>query len=152
MSATGVPLGFTVCPTPDGRFADAVGPLYIRRDKQSVQYGFRVEERHSNIRGALHGGMTLTLADQVLGLTVFEAVGGQPIATISLNADFVAPAFPGDWLEGQAEIIRTTRSLVFVRGLLSRGADVVLTATGVWKVFRTPRGESAAPQARDREP
>lgn len=129
------PEGFAPCDIADGDFADMVGPLYVRRDAAGTSYGFRVEPRHGNVRGSIHGGMLMTLADQVLGLTVAEAVDHAPLATVSLNNDFVAGATPGDWLEGRAEIVRRTRSLVFVRGAIRRGEDVVLSASGVWRHF-----------------
>ena len=130
-----VPDGFVACDWFDGQFADLVGPLWVRRDAEADLYGFRVEVRHCNARGSIHGGMLMTFADQVLGLAVTRSVGPVPIATISLNSDFVAGAGPGDWLIGRGEIIRRTRSLAFVRGSLCRGDEVVLSASGVWRHF-----------------
>lgn len=75
MQVAAIPENFVVCPTPDGQFAEMVGPLYLQRDASGTSYGFRVEARHSNVRGNIHGGMLMTLADQILGLTVVETVG-----------------------------------------------------------------------------
>lgn len=127
------PPGFVPCDIADGRFADMVGPLYVRRDAQGSCFGLRAEARHGNVRGSVHGGMLMTLADQVLGLTVLEAVDLAPMATISLNCDFVSAAMPGEWIEGRAAVVRTTRSIVFVRGTLTVREAVVLTASGIWK-------------------
>lgn len=142
MDATYMPAGFVRCTTPDGRFADMVGPLYVCRDEGGTSYGFRVEARHGNVRGAMHGGMMMTLADQVLGLTVVDAVRDAPVVTVSLNTDFVAAAFPGDWLVGRAEIVRKARSLVFVRGTLCRDDEIVLNAVGIWKQVRRERANA----------
>ncbi|MBM3556959.1 MAG: PaaI family thioesterase [Alphaproteobacteria bacterium] len=56
--------------------------------------------------------------------------------TISLNTDFVSGAKPGDWIDGEAEITRKTRNLVFVSGRLSVEGKTVLNASGIWKILR----------------
>lgn len=127
--------GFQRCDIPDGLFAEHVGPLYVRRDERGVLFGFEAAPHHGNERQGVHGGMLMTLADQVLGLTVLEAIGWGPAATVSLNCNFVSSAVPGDWIEGRAEVVRVTRSLVFVRGTLSTRDAVVLTADGLWKIL-----------------
>jgi acyl-coenzyme A thioesterase PaaI-like protein len=92
------------CDIPDGQFADMVGPLYMRRDGSGTSCGFYVEARHGNVRGNFHGGMLMTLADQILGFAVLEALGDTLLATISLNNEFVAGAKVGGWLVGRGEI------------------------------------------------
>ena len=137
-----VPAGFVICRIADGRFAEMVGPLYIR-EGEPARFGFLADSRHGNVRETIHGGMLMTLADQVLGLTVMQAVGLEtPVVTVSLHCDFVSGARPGDWIEGEATLTRMTRSLVFVRGSLSHRGHVVLSAAGVWKKLRRAHGES----------
>lgn len=136
-----VPLGFTPCRIADGRFAEAVGPLFVS-DTEPARFGFLAEARHGNVRETVHGGMLMTLADQVLGLTVMRTVGLEtPVVTVSLHCDFVSSVKPGDWIEGEATVTRTTASLVFVRGSLSLDERVVLSAAGVWKKLRRARPE-----------
>lgn len=128
-----VPRGYAPCRIADGRFAELVGPLYVR-EGEPLRFGFRAGAHHGNVRAAVHGGMLMTLADQVLGLTVMHAVGLRtPVVTVSLSCDFVAAAMPGDWIEGEASVTRAARSLVFVRGCLFNERGVVLSAAGVWK-------------------
>ncbi len=145
MDATSMPAGFLPCATPDGLFAEMVGPLYVREEETGTIFGFRVHARHGNLHGTMHGGMLMTLADQVLGMTVMDAVGDVPVVTVSLNTEFVAAAFPGDWLVGRAEIVRKTRSLIFVRGTICREDDIVLSAAGVWKQFPPRRAKASLP-------
>ncbi len=145
----GVPRDFVVCRIADGRFARAVGPLYVR-EGEPARFGFLAEARHGNRREAVHGGMLMTLADQVLGLTVMQAVGlDTPVVTVSLHCDFVSAAMPGDWIEGEATVTRMTRSLIFVRGSLVHGDRVVLSAAGVWKKLRRAPGAAATEGTHD---
>jgi uncharacterized protein (TIGR00369 family) len=126
-----MPDGYLPCTMPDGTFGQLLGALYQSRDGKS--FAFRVSERHGNARGVVHGGMLMTMADQVLGLTVQQAIDGGPAATVSLNCDFIAAAQPGDLIEGTAEVTRVTRSIVFVQGRLQCGERLIMSAAGLWK-------------------
>jgi uncharacterized protein (TIGR00369 family) len=131
------PPGFAVSTIFDGQFADRVGPLFEKPlPDGGCVFGMRVRPDHCNARQTMHGGMMMTLADQVLGLTVDRALENDGLsATVSLNCDLIAAALPGDWVEGEAEVVRKTRSIVFVRGTLRRAesGEVLLSASGLWK-------------------
>ncbi len=126
-----IPDGYALCRTLDGTFGPGLGPLYQHQDGSS--FAFRVRERHNNVRGVTHGGMLMTLADQILGLTVQHALEGAYAATVNLNCNFVASTAPGDLVEGSAQVTRVTRSVVFVQGTLYCGERLILTASGLWK-------------------
>jgi len=126
-----IPEGYVPCTTWDGPFGPSLGRLYQRRDGGG--FAFRVQARHNNARDVTHGGMLMTLADQILGLSVQQALEGGYAATVSLNCDFIASAAPGDLIEGTAEVTRVTRSIVFVRGSLRCGDRLLLNASGLWK-------------------
>lgn len=149
------PEGYEVCTMPDGPFGTNVGPLFIRKDGNG--FAFRVEARHCNAREAIHGGMLMTFADQVLGLSVQRAVETVKVATISLHCDLVSSAMPGDLVEGEAVVTRITRSVVFVRGSLRCGDRPVLTASGVWKRLKLmpaapAQADGASPAMQPSEP
>lgn len=133
MTKGAAPPGWEVWP--DQGFGLLIGPFWRRAAGSALEYGFRVEERHLNPHGIMHGGMMLTFADQVLGATVWHAIGEKPCATITLNSNFLAPAKLGDWLEAKAEISRRGRSVVFVGGRVLCGDRILLTAEGVWKIL-----------------
>lgn len=122
-----------------GGFTDLVGPLWARRDSEGWAYGLLAGPQHSNVHGIVHGGMLMTLIDNALGLTVWEATGRQPAVTMQLNTQFIAAARPGDFIEARGEVLRVARSVVFVRGVLSVRGETVLAADGVWKVIRTSK-------------
>lgn len=125
------PEGFEPCTLYDGDFGQRQGRLYWSADR--TRFAFRVDNRHRNENGVVHGGMLMTLADQVLGLTVVQALGNSPAATVSLNCDFIDAAVPGDLIEGRARVTRVTRSVVFVQGELTCGGRLLLSASGLWK-------------------
>lgn len=133
------PPGFHIFEEYDGPFGELVGPLFATRPPAPLRFAFLPQKHHANAGGNMHGGMLMMLADQILGMTVRLATNGARAVTLNLDCDFVAAARPGEWLEGEAEIIRQTRSVVFVRGAIWRGEEIVLSATGIWKKLNLPR-------------
>ena len=133
---TGVPAGFEPWPALPG-FVKINGPLYQRSHDGVYQLGFRIEARHCNPMQICHGGMMATFCDMLLPLGAHaqsEAVRGRFLPTVSLQLDYLAPAPLGAWLQGEAQVLRTTRTMVFAQGLVT--ADGVPTArvSGILKI------------------
>lgn len=136
-----------------GEFIAVNGPLYIRHEPQApggplVQLGFRVERRHVNPMNICHGGMLASFADMLLPMTAHrksDAVGLRFLPTINLQIDYLAPAPLGAWVQGEAEVLRATRSLVFMQGLVRADGTPVLRASGIFKlgppIARLSQGE-----------
>jgi len=136
MTDTDTPPGYELCDMPDGEFTRALGPLFIRLTDSGPRFAFRAGSRHTNVRGVVHGGMLMTFADQALGLTAQRALNTVALATVSLNCDLVASAKPGDLIEGEATITRTTNRLVFLKGTITCSDAVLLNASGLWARLR----------------
>ncbi len=117
-----------------GEFVAAVGPFYEKGAGEDRRFGFPAEDRHSNPAGVIHGGVLITFLDHVLGKLVWDALEDRKAATISLNADLLAAARPGDWIEAEGEITRRTTSLLFMRGRAFTEDRTLVTASGIWKV------------------
>jgi uncharacterized protein (TIGR00369 family) len=133
-----VPPGFQpLPPNSGGEFIGGNGPLYLRREGAVVQIGFRVERKHCNPMGQCHGGMLATFCDMLLPLSAHrksEAVGMRFLPTIGLQLDYLAPVPLGAWVQGEADVLRVTRSLVFVQGLVSADGRLVVRCSGVFKL------------------
>lgn len=116
-------------------FQALIGPLWSKQIEGVWRWGFVADARHLNGQGVVHGGMLMTMIDQALGITVYFAAGKKPAVTIDLSVKFVDAARLGDFIEAHTTVVRTTRSLVFMSGQLTRGARPVLTAQGIWKIL-----------------
>jgi len=114
-------------------FPALVGPFWSKREGDAWAYGLLAAEKHRNIHGIVHGGMLSMFLDQTLGIACWEASGRAPLVTIQLNTHFISAAKLGEFLECRASVLRTTRSLIFVRGQITVGERVVAAADGVWK-------------------
>jgi uncharacterized protein (TIGR00369 family) len=114
---------------------DLVGPLWQRGEGESIAFGFVVHTKHLNRRHVVHGGMVMTFADQALGLTAREITGGLAQATIQLDTHFMAPAVAGEFISVKADVVRRTRSILFMRGTLSVGERAIASSQGIWKML-----------------
>jgi uncharacterized protein (TIGR00369 family) len=129
-----VPLGFAPVAI-GGAFATHNGPLFARWRDAHLQLGFRVAPQHVNPGQQCHGGMLGMLADILISTAAqYQAeIPRQFLPTISLQMDFIAPAPLGSWVQGEAQILRVTRKLVFSQGLLQADGVLVLRTSGVFK-------------------
>lgn len=138
----GVPEGWV--PRPTKAFATHVGPFYSAPGGDAVGCGFVADARHGNKRGVVHGGMLATAFDVALGNASWDAAGQRPCATVSLNVQFVGAVKLGEFAYVAVEVVKATRTLVFLRGTMRVGERTVAVADGVWKILEW-RGEPFVP-------
>mgnify|MGYP003579312228 CR=1 FL=1 len=133
MTAT-VPEGFQKLDIPD-EFIALAGPLWFKAEADGLRVGLPLEKRHGNPMGWAHGGLLVTVADMVLGMGSGFATGIRwPHPTISLTTEFLRGARLGRWLEGKARIARRTVNFCFASCDLICEGEIVLVASGVFKV------------------
>ncbi|WP_353230162.1 PaaI family thioesterase [Novosphingobium sp.] len=114
-------------------FEDSTGPFYVAHDEHGIVCGFRPAAHNRNGHGSIHGGCLMTFADFalfMLGASQGEEIHG---VTVSMNSEFLAPAYAGQLLIGRGERIAGGRSLLFVRGVISADGAPVLSFSGVVK-------------------
>jgi uncharacterized protein (TIGR00369 family) len=112
-----------------------VGPVFESGQGGARTYAFRVDTRHVNRRGVLHGGMFMTLADMTLGQAVWDATDKAPCVTLNMQSHFLKPAREGDIVQVTPDLIRRTGGLVFMRGDFTVDGTRVFTASSVWKLL-----------------
>jgi uncharacterized protein (TIGR00369 family) len=130
-----VPDGFV--PWPDqGPYLEHIGPIHVRRgDEEELVLGLRAEERHTNHRGTVQGGLLSTFADFALGRAIeADADDGKDRATVSLTVDYLKPAKPGDWIESRTRVERVGGTLAFADCSLTVEGREIVRARSVWVV------------------
>src|SRR5215469_505141 len=90
-----------------------VGPVFEQGTTGSRAFAFRVDERHVNMRGVVHGGMLMTFADAALGQAAWDACDHAACVTLNMQCQFLAPARHGDLVEVTPVLTRRARSLIF---------------------------------------
>ncbi len=113
------------------------GGLYFRKISENF-YEFKttINDLHLNKRGITHGGFVCTLIDAGAGTAVYRSTNHQSCVTVSLDVKFIAPTLKGDEIIGIVEILKKTKSMVFVDCKLKKNSQIVAQASGVWKVFK----------------
>jgi acyl-coenzyme A thioesterase PaaI-like protein len=87
----------------------------------------------TNINNVIHGGVTMALSDIALfaGCT---AILGKDIgrgSTLELNAHFTGAGNPELPLDALTELVRETGRLVFGRGTIVQGSNVIASFSGI---------------------
>jgi acyl-coenzyme A thioesterase PaaI-like protein len=109
------------------------GPFWHRMDADGrIRSAFRVEKKHLNGSGNVHGGCFMSFADYCLFATASPILQG-PGVTVSFACDFLDAVREGELIDGFTEITRAGGSLIFLRGELKSGERVVFTFSGTIK-------------------
>jgi len=117
------------------------GPFWHRTEADGqVRCAFRVENKHLNGSGNVHGGCFMTFADYCLFALASHELRG-PAVTVSFSSEFLDAAREGELIECTGEVTRAGGSLIFVRGELKSGPRRLFTFSGTIK--RVKRRESA---------
>ena len=110
-----------------------LGDLRVRTEgERSVRLRMHPGSHHSNLGGALHGGVAMALIDVSLFaapsiLIDTRLVGG---VTVDLSCQFIGSGSLTDPVDAVTEVLRETGRLVFQRGLLMQGEHLVASYTG----------------------
>jgi len=118
-----------------GPFIGHNGPLFARWTGTCLQMGFRVEERHCNPLMSCHGGMLASFADMLMpAVAIYQGVGERRfLPTISLQIDYLSGAKLGAWVQGEGDVLRRTRNMLFAQGLVLADGEPALRVSGVFK-------------------
>lgn len=121
-------------------FEAFMGPLFDKRitndaGETELWMAFRVDERHLNMRGVVHGGMMATFADATLGSLAWNTLDREPCVTLSMQMNFLRGPKAGDLVECRTTMTRQTRSVLFVAGEFFVGGEPVMTASSLWKII-----------------
>ena len=133
-AAMDVPAGFTPFPE-QGPFLEHVGPIQVRESEDGTVFGLRAEERHTNHRGTVQGGLLSTFVDFAMGRAIeSESDDDKDRATVSLTVDFLKPATPGDWIQSRTRVERVGGTLSFADCSLTVGDREIVRGRAVWVV------------------
>jgi uncharacterized protein (TIGR00369 family) len=112
-----------------------------------------VRPEHLRDVGILHGGMSATLLDSVMGMSAASvAPPGHYVVTVQLNMNFIRPAWEGEHLVATGEVIHSGRQTAVARGeirtiagdLVSSGSATFLSVAHM-KPSNSSGGDGAQP-------
>lgn len=125
----------------DTRYNAFLGKLIVRREGEIARVRMFPARRHSNLQDAVHGGTTLGFIDVALfaASRMFGLIGAGSAVTLDLSTQFITAGRLDVPLDAEVELLRETRRLIFMRGLVVQDGATVAAFAG------TIRKSSAAP-------
>jgi uncharacterized protein (TIGR00369 family) len=119
-------------------FETAMGPFCFRAEGEHIRCAFQPRREHLNGAGAIHGGALMSFADFSLFAIAYNVLTDVKAVTLTCNCEFLSAGGLGPWVEARGEVLQQTRSLVFVRGILTQDDRALLAFSGTLKKM-TPR-------------
>ena len=114
------------------------GLLFRSITKKKFEFKTKIKKSHLNKAGITHGGYICTIIDAGAGTAAHRSSGNRSCVTISLDVKFIAPSSLGDDLIGTVEIIKITKSMVFLNCKLRCKNKLISSAVGIWKILKRP--------------
>ena len=117
-------------------FMKYLGGLELKQISET-QYEFLIEvkEIHLNTGKIAHGGFLSTIADTGMGTAAHRVAGDKRCVTINLDMKFISAGKLGDKLKGDVKILKKTKTLVFINCEISNDKEIVVSASGTWKIL-----------------
>ena len=69
-----------------------------------------------------------------LALQLIESSNNSPCVTISLELKFISASKVGDEIVGTVNILKRTKTLIFLNCELKSDKGLIASASGVWKI------------------
>ena len=115
-------------------FETLTGPFYMKSlGEGRYQCAFMPTDQHCNGMGNIHGGALMTFADFALFAHAHDHMDSGPCVTMQFESQFVGAAKPGTLIESSGDIVRATRTMLFLRGTLSQAGKPILAYSAILK-------------------
>ena len=117
-------------------FMQNIGDLSFKKiDDTNYYFSIHVDEKFLNTGNIAHGGFIATIADTGMGNAAHIAAGNTRAVTVNLDIKFISAGKQGDILVGKVEILKKTKTLVFINCKILNSKGIVATASGTWKIL-----------------
>ena len=117
-------------------FMKHLGGLSFRKiDDNNYEFSGKIQDMHLNTGGIAHGGYLATIADAGMGTAAHMIASGKRCVTINLEIKFLSAGKLGDDLTGKVQILKKTKTLIFVNCIISNSKEIVSSASGTWQIL-----------------
>tara|TARA_B100000700_G_C14381508_1_gene550627 strand:+ start:144 stop:536 length:393 start_codon:yes stop_codon:yes gene_type:complete len=117
-------------------FMKHLGGLSFRKiDENNYEFSGKIQDMHLNTGGIAHGGYLATIADAGMGTAAHMIASGKRCVTINLEIKFLSAGKLGDNLTGKVQILKKTKTLIFINCIISNSKEIVSSASGTWKIL-----------------
>ena len=117
-------------------FMKYLGGLDLKKiNDTDYEFTVEIKDIHLNTGQMAHGGFLSTIADTGMGTAAHQVAGDRRCVTINLNLKFITAAKLGEKLNGKVKILKKTKTLVFINCEINNAKDIVVSASGTWKIL-----------------
>ena len=109
--------------------------LVSKIDNNNYEFSGKIQDVHLNTGGIAHGGYLATIADAGMGTAAHMIASGKRCVTINLEIKFLSAGKLGDDLTGKVQILKKTKTLIFINCIISNSKGIVSSASGTWKIL-----------------
>jgi acyl-coenzyme A thioesterase 13 len=102
----------------------------------SLTFEFEVRPEFCNPAHILHGGVSASMLDEVMGATVFTLAKDAFFASLNLNVEYLRPAKVGEIVTVKSNVIRNGNTVVHVECAITN-AEGAIVAKAVSNLVRT---------------
>jgi len=126
-------------------FVEEIGAEVEEWIEGYVRMGLRVDERHMNAHGVMHGGVATTIMDELTGALIasirgMEVMFAAPHSTVDMSVSFIGGVSIGDDLIFEGRATRVGRSVAFAEAEVRKRGEDKLVAKGKFTyVIAQPR-------------
>ncbi|NMM46936.1 PaaI family thioesterase [Marinigracilibium pacificum] len=114
----------------------------ISAEEGKIKISFTIRKEMMNPAGVLHGGMASLIADDMMGMCLFTLNKEHFYTSINLTMDFLKPAFLGDEIVAEAEVIKDGKKITHCVCKLMRDTTVIAYSTSNLMATSKPNGFS----------
>jgi uncharacterized protein (TIGR00369 family) len=112
------------------------GLMFRNVSENRFEFKSKINEKNLNAAGITHGGYIAAIIDAGAGTAAHRVSGKAPCVTISLELKFISASREGDEIIGSVNILKKTKTLVFLNCELKSKDTVVASASGIWKILK----------------
>ena len=126
---------------PDAFHMGVFGPVLLRQEGERIcRMRAETAALHGNLFNGLHGGAIMGLIDTSFfgALRVLTGDLGALGTTIDTSTQFIGAGKIGEPVDAVVELLRETRRLVFLRGTVEQGGELLAAFSGTVRKVSTP--------------
>ena len=114
-------------------YETAIGPFCYKIENERALCAFQPRREHLNGGGTIHGGALMSFADFALFAIAHNALQNARAVTLTCNSEFLSAGNLDGMVTAEGDVLRETRSLIFVRGLITQASRPLLAFSGTLK-------------------
>ena len=114
------------------RYNAFLGLLLVRREGDAARVRMFPERRHTNLQDGVHGGTTLGFIDVALfaAARMLGLIAAGSAVTLDLSTQFIGVGRADVPLDAEVDLLRETRRLIFMRGLVVQEGATIAAFSG----------------------